>query len=117
MNVALVGSRNYKNLDRISDVLATLEPGTTVISGGARGVDTEAIARAYRLGFRTIEIRAQWVRDDGTADSQAGKRRNSQLVEMADEVYAFWDGKSGGTWDTILKARNAGKLKTVIPDD
>ena len=40
---------------------------------------------------------------------KAGMMRNSQIVEKADLVVAFWDGESRGTADTIEKAQLAGK--------
>lgn len=43
----------------------------------------------------------------------AGARRNAEIVKQADEVVAFWDGKSRGTQITIAMARAAGKPVTV----
>jgi hypothetical protein len=44
----------------------------------------------------------------------AGLMRNSQIVDYAEEVFAFHDGTSRGTLDTIRKAREAGKLRKVF---
>lgn len=41
-------------------------------------------------------------------------QRNHQMVDLADEIYAFWDGKSRGTLDVINYAKMQGKEVTVI---
>jgi hypothetical protein len=43
--------------------------------------------------------------------------RNSQIVDYAEEVFAFHDGTSRGTLDTIRKAKKAGKLKKIFSPD
>ena len=40
--------------------------------------------------------------------------RNTTIVNLSDEVIAVWDGKSNGTWDCLLKAFKANKLKILI---
>ena len=40
--------------------------------------------------------------------------RNQQIVDSADRVVAFWDGKSRGTADTLRRAHAAGKPILII---
>lgn len=102
---AIVGSREFGNLAAVRDFVAGLPKDAEVISGGARGVDRVAFDCAFAYGLRALEIPAEWDRH-GKA---AGFIRNKELVERADVVVAFWDGKSRGTKHTIDLARKAGK--------
>lgn len=102
--IAVVGSRGYKNLDWVRACVVALPEGSMVLSGGAPGVDRAAEQTAARYHIPLYVFLAAWdLRGRG-----AGLARNSQIVEAADEVIAFWDGKSRGTLDTIRKARAKG---------
>lgn len=132
--LAIVGSRTYpatqREWDRLTEKeqeqnervarlrihsllkkLSTAEYG--IISGGARGVDAWAIEEAALLGFATGEIHAEWDK----YGKGAGFKRNKDIVLTADEVIAFWDGKSKGTLDTIQKARKFCTPVTVFDPD
>lgn len=109
MKIAIVGSRDYDRLDLVVAYVKNLPPGTVVVSGGARGVDRVAANTATSCGFPVVEYRADW-----TLGKQAGFERNTMIVDQSDEVIAFWDGKSGGTLDTIRKALAAGKFRGVF---
>ena len=108
MKIAIVGSRNYSKEGNVADFVTSLPEDAEIVSGGADGVDTWAIKHA---GMRaTTVFAAQW----NLFGKGAGMRRNSTIVEYADEVYAFWDGLSRGTLDTIHKAAKAGKLRGIF---
>ena len=108
MKIAIVGSRTYRSEGNVGDFVASLPSDATIISGGAPGVDTWAIKYA---DVRSTEVYpADWDR----LGKGAGFARNSTIVEAADEVYAFWDGLSRGTLDSIQKAAKAGKLKGIF---
>jgi hypothetical protein len=110
MKIAIVGSRNYPDLDAVRAFVRNLPPGTTIVSGGARGVDKVAeLAAVRRPDLCTKIILADW---DAYGKS-AGYRRNVEIVNAADEVVAFWDGTSRGTAHTISIARNANKLVRI----
>ena len=107
MNIAVIGSRVLK----ISDLSAYLPPDTTrIISGGARGVD--ACAREYALAHRIpfTEILPDYRRHGRGAPL----KRNLLIVEQADLVLAFWDGKSRGTRFVIDTCEKTGKPIRVI---
>ena len=73
-------------------------------------MDQMAAAWAMSKGIAVTEITP----DYATYGAAAPHVRNSELIKQADQVLACWDGKSKGTGSTIEKARQAGKLLTVI---
>jgi hypothetical protein len=110
MRVAIVGSRDYPDLDQVVQFVRGLPSDTVVVSGGARGVDRTAEQTARACGLRTLIFPADWTRHG----KRAGFLRNDQILAAAEEVVAFWDGRSPGTADTIRKARRAGKRVKVF---
>jgi hypothetical protein len=102
--VAVVGSRDYRRLDLVRDFVLRLPDGSTVVSGGARGVDQTAVNVAKARGLQTMVFQADWQRH-GRA---AGPMRNAEIVAHAKEVIAFWDCNSRGTLDTIVLAHRTG---------
>jgi len=119
MKVAIVGSRNWPNFQQVRDYVMVLPAGTEVVSGGAPGVDAAAEGAARYRWYRCKDVpqptvfRADWSR----FGRSAGPRRNAQMVEYADRVVAFWDGKSPGTKHTIGLAKKAGKPVEIITPD
>lgn len=105
MRIAVVGSRDYKNLEDVKEYIRSLPPETVVISGGARGVDRTAAKEAREQGLKVIEILPDWDK----YGKSAGYRRNILIVEEAEKVVAFWDGKSKGTEHTVRIAMDEGK--------
>lgn len=111
--IAIVGWRDHPNKRAVVDYVGGLQSDDVVISGGARGVDSWAVACAMARGLQYQVFEAQWDYyrpADPTKKNPAGVHRNTQIVAEADVVVAFWDGKSPGTRDTITKARKAGKF-------
>ncbi len=90
MKIAIIGSREIKYLN-----LQTYLPQniTEIVSGGAIGVDTIAKNYALRHNIKLTEFLPNY--------KLFGKRapliRNISIIEHADKVIAFWDGKSTGT--------------------
>jgi predicted Rossmann fold nucleotide-binding protein DprA/Smf involved in DNA uptake len=110
--VAIVGSREFKRLDLVIAYVNALPPDTVVVSGGARGVDRTAEEAAEKRGLTTLIFPAEWDK----YGLQAGFLRNRLLVKACDYVCAFYNGTSRGTWDTIQKAKKAGKRVVVVTD-
>jgi YspA, cpYpsA-related SLOG family len=110
MKIAIVGSRGFLDTDLIDDHVSGLEPGTTVVSGGAKGVDSRAEWAARKNGFPVVVFLPDWNRHG----KKAGFLRNKQIVDACDEMVAFWDGRSRGTQHSISLARSAGKKVTII---
>ena len=64
-----------------------------------------------------IEI-VEYLPDYSKYQRAAPIKRNTLIVEEADVVIAFWDGKSKGTKDSINKAKSLGKeviLEYILP--
>lgn len=110
--VAIVGSRDFQNLDVVREYVREQSRDTIIISGGARGVDTVAIEEATRLGLLCEVYPADWEQ----YGKKAGMIRNQQIVDAADEIIAFWDERSRGTKHTIQRAQRMGKPIVIISD-
>lgn len=92
--VIVAGSRNITNEQYIYDILDVLiEPGMEIVSGCAKGVDTVALDYAKDNGIPYEEFPAEWDKHG----KQAGPIRNREMGLYADNLVAFWDGKSSGT--------------------
>lgn len=93
MKVMIAGSRNINiEIDKY------IPPETTtIISGGAIGVDTFAEKYADRMNIPKIIVRPDYKRYGKIAPLI----RNKQMVDMSDMVIAIWDGRSRGTKNTI----------------
>lgn len=101
MRVAVIGSRNITNIH----LQKYLPPTTTqIVSGGARGVDTCARNYAKAAGIPLVEFLPDYAR----YGRGAPLRRNVTIIQNADLVLAFWDGKSRGTKFVIDKCKSLG---------
>lgn len=101
MRVAVIGSRNLE----VRDLENYLPRETSVIvSGGARGVDSSARSFAEGHGIPLLEFLPEYERYGRAAPI----RRNIKIIESADLVLAFWDGRSRGTAFVIKECRRRG---------
>jgi hypothetical protein len=103
--LAVVGSRDFANLELVRRFVRSRKPDTVIVSGGTSGVDTAAVDEAILLGRPYEVIPADWAR----YGRSAGPRRNEQLVRSVDAVVAFWDGRSRGTRHAFRCALAQGK--------
>ena len=101
MRAAVIGSRGLV-VDRLEDYLPM--DTAEIISGGAIGVDACAREYALRHGLKLTEYLPEYSR----YGRGAPLKRNITIIENADIVLAFWDGKSKGTKYVIdsCKKRN-----------
>jgi uncharacterized phage-like protein YoqJ len=103
MKVAVVGSRGITNKEMIFGVLENYDI-TSIVSGGAIGVDTIAEEYANSLNIQTEIFLPDW-KQYGRA---AGIIRNRDIIENSQMTIAFWDGESKGTLSSI---KHSWKLK------
>jgi len=109
MRLAIVGCRNFADYDVfVAEVNAY--DFSEIVSGGCHGTDKLAERYAREEGIPIAIFYPDWDRY-GLA---AGPIRNRQIVEYADAVLAFWDGRSRGTKSSIELARKTGVPVEII---
>ncbi len=107
MKIAIIGSRSMF-IDDLGKYLP--ENVTEIVSGGAKGVDTCAKEYAARNNIRITEFLPEY----NKYGKSSPLKRNLQIIEYADEVFAFWDGKSKGTKYVIEMCKKSSKKITII---
>lgn len=107
MKIAIIGSRNIF-VDNLGQYLP--ENTTEIVSGGAKGVDSCAKEYAESNKIKLKEFLPEYEK----FGKGAPLKRNIQIIEYADEILAFWDGKSRGTKFVIDTCKKIGKKITVI---
>jgi hypothetical protein len=108
--LCISGSRDFNDWELVDDFVRLLPQETILVLGGARGVDREAEKSANHYRIHTEIHPADW-----SKGKSAGVIRNIEMIDIADNVVAFWDGKSRGTKHAIDYAYGENKLLCVIP--
>jgi hypothetical protein len=108
MKVAIIGSRGLV----VNDLERYLPAEVTeIVSGGAKGIDTCARNYALSHGLKLKEF----LPEDDKYGRGAPLRRNLQIIDYADVVFAFWDGVSHGTKYVIDNCKRVGKpVRTFV---
>ena len=109
MKVAVIGSRTFNDYELLRQTLSKLEI-TLVVSGGAKGADSLGEEYANANNIPTKIFLPDWDKY-GTS---AGMLRNSDIINEAEIVVAFWDGESKGCKDAIAKANKLNKKVLII---
>ncbi len=112
MKLAIVGSRDYPGPVEVAEFVLGLPAGTVVVSGGAHGPDAWAANIAHYVADHLPKPEVIWA-DWAGLGKTAGARRNTDVVRRCHRLVAFWDGRSKGTLDAIMKAHKASKLDLV----
>jgi hypothetical protein len=111
--VLFSGSRHWDQVAPVRAVISSIPRESTIIHGGAKGLDSLAGALAKAKGLKVEVYEADWSRGRG-----AGPERNQEMVDAgADIVYAFPVEGSRGTWDLVKRARKAGLPVQVYGED
>lgn len=104
MKIAVIGSREFKNKELIekemTEAFRIIEGSRldskftkrTLISGGARGVDSLAFDFAFKN-----DIYCEVIEPINRLNKINYLFRNVEIITKADKIIAFWDGKSKGT--------------------
>ena len=104
MKLAIVGSRTFLDYEVLQKTLLEhfqLSEIESIISGGAIGTDTLAETFAHQHAIPMVVMKPDWAR----YGKRAGFLRNTQIIEAATHVIAFWDGASSGTKNSIETAK------------
>lgn len=115
MKLAIIGSRHFEDNVFFDTQLKLFcqkynEQPTVIISGGAKGADTLAEYYAKEHNCELIVFKPDYKR----YGRGAAFVRNRLIVDNADRVLAFWDGKSTGTQYTIEYAKKQHKVVDII---
>ena len=108
----IAGCRNYQNYDHVREVLTRwilMDEITEIVSGGAHGVDYLGERFATEFSIPVKRFPADWNKHG----KSAGPIRNREMAEYADQLIAFWDGKSRGTKNMIETMQKMNKPFTV----
>ena len=106
MKIAVVGSRDIT----VSDIGKYVADVDEIVSGGAKGVDSCAAEYAKESGKKLTVFLPQYDRYGRAAPIV----RNKKIVDYADKIIVFWNGKSKGTLSVIKYAEKVGKPCEVI---
>ncbi len=106
MKIAVIGSRNIVGID----IEKYASDADEIVSGGAVGVDTCAAEYARANSLKLTVFLPEYERYGRGAPIV----RNKQIVDYADKVIAFWDGKSKGTLSVIKYAEKVGKECEIV---
>jgi len=113
--VLVTGGRNHSDRKKVWDALDAVWDSwgwMIVFEGGATGADRLAKDWADDRGVYCASLPALW---NHKPRHIAGPERNAVMVSLEpDEVLAFPDPESRGTWDCVRKAEAAGLLVTVF---
>ena len=107
MKIAIIGSRTL-SVD-ISPYIPV--QCATIVSGGANGIDRCAARYAKDNGLELVEFLPEY----DLYGKLAPLQRNNTIIDYADSVIAFWDGRSRGTRYVIDRCNKLNKpLKIVL---
>ena len=110
MILAIIGSRTFQDEELLRQSLASFDDITEIVSGGAKGADAWAEIYAKENQIPLTVFKPNWKK----YGQGAGVVRNTDIINYADEVVAFWDGESKGTKDSIDKAHSLNKKVHII---
>lgn len=114
LHIAIVGGRDFNDYELLKNTFNKYIENknfmVSIVSGGAAGADILADKYAKDLGVEIIVFRPDFKKFGRLAALQI----NTEIIEKSDIVFAFWDGKSRGTHDSIKKAQNREKKLYII---
>lgn len=115
MRIGIVGSRTFPQLQLVEWFIRDLPNGVVIVSGGAPGVDEAAAHYGKMYGFEVIEKMPE-IADCNTREEYRIRyyERNQRIVDSCHLLVAFTEKDYGGTWDTVKRAKRAGKPVKII---
>lgn len=110
MRVIIAGSRSGFRYSDIERFLAQVPfEITTVVCGGAKGVDSLGRVWARQNNIPVEMYLADWEKHG----KSAGYKRNQEMAKNADALVAIWDGESKGT-SHMIQIASAAKLRLKV---
>ncbi len=106
MKIAIIGSRSI-TMTNIDEYVSNNDE---IVSGGAAGADSCAAEYARSKGLKLTEFLPQYDKYGRAAPIV----RNKEIVDYADKVVAFWDGRSKGTLFVIKYAQKTGTPCVIV---
>ena len=108
--IVIAGTRDFSNYDveRVfidACVAEFINDNVIILSGCCKGADKLGETYAEEHGLDIESYPAQWKQ----YGKRAGVVRNRKMVEAADFIICFWDGKSKGTKNMIECAKRLNK--------
>ena len=111
MKAAIIGSRSFDNYNLVCETLSEYENQITLmVSGGAKGADKLGEKWAKEKNKEVLIFYPEWEK----YGKSAGFRRNKDIIENSDIVFAFWDGQSKGTQSSIELSKKLNKELKII---
>ena len=111
MRAAIIGSRTFDNYNLLSETLSEYENQITLmVSGGAKGADKLGEKWAKEKNKEVLIFYPEWEK----YGKSAGFKRNKDIIENSDIVFAFWDGQSKGTQSSIELSKKLNKELKII---
>lgn len=111
MRILIIGSRDTYDLDEEilsilrKEIVPYLNENPTIVSGGARGIDTLAEVIADEFNLEKDIFLADW----DTHGKKAGILRNIEMINSNITVaFIFWDGVSKGTEHGLKEIQKLG---------
>ena len=105
MKYIVAGGRDFNNGLIIRHILSQFNNIDEIVSGMARGADSQGRLYAEQYNIPCKLFPAQW----DTFGKAAGYIRNVEMADYADALIAFWNGKSKGTAHMIKTMKLKGK--------
>lgn len=104
MKYIVAGGRDFNNYSIVRQVLSQFNDITEIVSGDAKGADTQGTIYGNQYNIPVKHFPADW----DYYGHAAGFIRNIEMAQYADCAICFWDGKSKGTEHMIKTARRNG---------
>lgn len=122
VRIGVIGSRSFNDYEMFSKELTKYLSQETIIlpvelvSGGAVGTDSmvKRYVMEHKLNDKPVMELIEYLPDYEHWGKEAPLQRNQRIAAESDEMLAFWDGESRGTWYTIVCMVQMGKNVRII---
>jgi predicted Rossmann fold nucleotide-binding protein DprA/Smf involved in DNA uptake len=115
LRIAIIGSRDFPDLDMVRRYVQKTPLDSTIVTGGAIGVDQAAEEEARRVRRRRHIIEPIILPGMSRKDYIAALfARNREIVDSSERIVGFWTGLPGGTQFGLEYAEKLGKEVEVI---